>query len=372
MLSKEPHQFLIEQSDSIFETIITNTPGLVCCFQLLENNLISFVYLSDSCKQLLGIPKNILMAQPDLFFNLMLIEDLARFWMMASQSEENMQVLNWEGRIRAEEWKDFKWLNLRATPRITHSDVIQWEGFMTNITQSMKEKFEVIESRQQLAKISIQLDYIKEEERKRISRDIHDDIGGSLTAIKIGINSIQLKLEDHQKALKENAFYLLSIVDATFDAVHKIVSDLRPNILELGIVEALSWQTKEFEKRVGIECHFSSNKQEITLDSNQEVALYRICQEAFSNISKYSQAKHVSLILNYLPEHIMMQIKDDGLGMKAGERFKKNAFGIEGMSERVLALDGEFNVNSDLTKGTIITMKLPLQRFNGNLEGEAY
>ena len=367
MLSKEPHQTLAEQSDAIFETIITNTPGLVCCFQLRENNLISFVYLSDSCRQLLGIPKNTLMEQPNLFFKMMLREDLARFCMMANQSEENMQVLNWEGRIWVEEWKDFKWLNLRATPRMIHSGVTQWEGLMTNITQSMKEKLEVIESREQLAKISIQLDYVKEEERKRISREIHDDIGGSLTAIKIGINGLQLKLEDHQKALKEKALYLLSIVDATFEAVHKIVSDLRPNILELGIVEALSWQTKEFEKRMDIACQFSSNKREITLDSNQEVALYRICQEAFSNISKYAQAKHVSVILNCLPEHIMMQIEDDGLGIQANERLKENAFGIKGMSERIVALDGEFIIDSDPIKGTIITIKLPMQRFNGNV-----
>lgn len=366
MLSKESHQTLVEQSDSIFETIITNTPGLVCCFQLLENNLISFVYLSDSCKQLLGIPKDILMAQPELFFNMMLREDLARFSMMASQSEEHMRDLNWEGCIRLTEWNDFKWLNLRATPRRILGGVTQWEGFMTNITQSMKEKLEVIESREQLAKISIQLDYIKEEERKRISRDIHDEIGGSLTAIKIGINSLQLKLEDHQKALKEKALYLLSIVDDTFEAVHKIASDLRPNILELGIVEALSWQTKEFEKRMDISCHFFSNKEEITLDSNQEVALYRLCQEAFTNISKYAQAKHVSVIINCLPEHIMMQIEDDGLGMQLSERFKENSFGIQGMSERVVALDGEFNIDSDPKKGTTITMKLPMQRFNDN------
>lgn len=366
MQSKQPHQTLTEQSDSIFETIITNTAGLVCCFQLPEINHISFVYLSDSCKQLLGLPKNMLMEQPDLFFNIMLREDLARFCMMASQSEESMQVLNWEGRIWVEEWGDFKWLNLRATPRRIHGGVTQWGGVMTNITQSMKEKLEVIESREQLAKISIQLDYVKEEERKRISREIHDDIGGNLTAIKIGINGLQLKLDDHQKVLKDKALYLLSIVDATFEAVHKIVSDLRPDILELGIVEALSWQTKEFEKRMDISCHFSSNKEEITLDSNQEVALYRICQEAFSNISKYAQAKHVSVILNCLPEHIMMQIEDDGLGMQPSERFKENSFGIKGMSERVVALDGDFNIDSDPKKGTTITMKLPIQRFNDN------
>jgi signal transduction histidine kinase len=277
-----------------------------------------------------------------------------------------MQVLNWEGRIWVEEWKDFKWLNLRATPRRIPGGTTQWVGFMTNITQSMKEKLEVIESREKLAKISIQLDYVKEEERKRISREIHDDIGGSLTAIKIGINGLQLKLEDHQKVLKDKALYLLSIVDATFEAVHKIVSDLRPNILELGIVEALSWQTKEFEKRMDITCHFSTNKQEITLDSNHEVALYRICQEAFSNISKYAQAKHVSVKLNCLPEHIMMQIEDDGLGMQPSERFKENSFGIKGMSERVVALDGDFSIDSDPKKGTTITMKLPMQRFNDN------
>lgn len=366
MQSNQPHQTLTEQSDSIFETIITNTPGLICCFQLPENNRISFDYLSDSCEQLLGLQKNTLMEQPGLFFKIMLKEDLARFCMMASQSEESTQLLNWEGRIWVEDWEDFKWLNLRATPRKIHGGFTKWGGVITNITQSMKEKLEVIESREQLAKISIQLDYVKEEERKRISREIHDDIGGNLTAIKIGINGLQLNLEDHQNALKDKALFLLSIVDSTFEAIHEIVSDLRPNILDLGIVEALSWQTKEFEKRTDISCHFFSNIEEVRLNSNQEVALYRICQEAFSNISKHAQAKHVSVILHCLPEHIVMLIEDDGLGIQPSERFKENSFGIKGMYERAVALDGEFNIDSDPKKGTTITMKLPMQRFNDN------
>ena len=366
MLSKQQHQTLIEPYESIFETIITNTPGLVCCFELLENNLISFVYLSDSCKQLLGIPKNILMAQPDLFFNMMSREHSAKFCIMAGQSSDNMQDLNWDGCIRLDEWNDFKWLNIRATPKKMLGGVIHWLGFMTNITQDMTQKLELIESRERLAKVSIQLDYMKEEERKRISRDIHDEIGGNLTTIKIGINSLQLKLEGHQKALKEKALYLLTIVDDTFEAVHKIASDLRPNILDLGIVDALSWQTKEFEKRMDIKCHFSSNKEEITLDSNQEVALYRICQEGLSNITKYAQANYVSVIINYSPEHIMMQIEDDGLGMQPGESLKENSFGIQGMTERVAALDGDFNIVSDPKNGTTITIKLPIQRLNDN------
>jgi len=279
---------------------------------------------------------------------------------MAKKSAKKMHVFNWEGQIWVEEWQDIKWVNLRCSPRKMDNGVVQWQGFMTNITQSKIEKFEIAQSRKRLAELSAHMNYVKEEERKNISREIHDDIGGNLTAIKIGIASIAKGLGSNQVELKDKMRRLEAIVNATFESVHRIASDLRPNILELGIVEALEWQASEFEKQMGIRCELVTNRSTIRLEPNQEAALYRICQEAMSNIAKHSNALHVRIDLNYQPHRIGMKITDDGLGMPNQAELKPNSFGIKGMAERVAALDGTFTIQARSPQGTILDIKLPI------------
>ncbi len=356
----------VSQTESIFEAIVSNTPGLVCCFHLDPDNRITITYLSDGCKALLGLEKEELIRQPHLFLEMIVAQDRKQFFSMTKRSAKKMQVLNWEGRIWVEEWQDIKWLNLRASPRKLGNGVMQWAGFMTNITQSKNEKFEIAQSRKRLAEMSAHMNHIKEEERKRISREIHDDVGGNLTAIKMGISTIIHRLGPGQEALREKAQHLEGIIDATFDAVHRIASDLRPNILELGIVEALDWQAKEFEKQMGIPCKFISNKDDVKLEPDQEAALYRICQEAMSNIAKHANASSVLVTLESMPQQITMQISDNGTGIQPDDGLKPNSFGVRGMAERVVALDGSFNIEAGLHGGTLLTIKLPVVEITNN------
>jgi two-component system, NarL family, sensor histidine kinase UhpB len=287
------------------------------------------------------------------------IQDRNRLLKALRVSAREQKLLNWEGRIWIEEWGDTKWINIRATPRKLANDAIQWEGMMSNITQSKLEKFELEESRKRLADLSAHLERVKEEERARISREIHDDLGGNLTAVKIALSSIIKRLPTDQPLLMEKAMNLETIVDNTFEAAHRISGDLRPTVLSLGISAALEWQAKEFEKRMEIPCQFTTNMVESNETEEHATALFRICQEALSNIAKYAQANRVDIALFFGRNEIKMFITDDGVGIDTSDQFKPNSFGLRGMRERVSALGGNFSIEKTGIRGTNITVILP-------------
>lgn len=358
---EEAIQALIE-IESRFQAIVTNTHGLVFQFQLDNNGEINFIYLSDGCKALLGFSAETLKLNSKPFYAMINARDRTALRKRLEVSGNKLKPLNWEGRVWIEGWQDTKWINIRSTPRVLSNGVLQWEGIMTNITQSKIEQHGIEQSRRSLAELSAHMNQIKEHERGRIAREIHDDLGGNLTAIKIGLSSIINRLNAGQKVTVEQAQGLETIVDSTFDAIHRISSDLRPNILDLGIVAALEWQATEFEKQLGIKCHFSYWKNEIPMTTDQSITLFRICQESMSNIAKHAKATSVHLDLSATQNEIVMMISDNGVGIKPSDTLKANSFGLRGMQERVTALRGSFDITESSESGTVITIKLPVER----------
>ncbi len=162
-----------------------------------------------------------------------------------------------------------------------------------------------------------------------------------------------------QKALIKKTQDIKQIVDKTFDTAHRISGDLRPNILELGIVAALDWQSKEFEKQMDIPCYFVTNNQDGQGTNEQATTLFRICQEAMSNIAKYAAATRVDVALLFGKDEIKMYITDDGVGITVGDTMKPNTFGLRGMKERVVALQGTLLIEKASDSGTNIIVTLP-------------
>jgi signal transduction histidine kinase len=362
--SKEEAIEALNECESRFQALISNTPGLFFQFQLNNRNEIHFTYISDGCKKLLGHGSEALNKDDQLFFSIINNRDLLSLHKKIKLSANNLKPLIWNGRISSNSTQDYRWINLRSTPRTLSNGTIQWEGIMTDITELKNEKSGVLRSRRSLAKLSAHMNQIKEHERSRIAREIHDDLGGNLTAIKIGLSSIISHLNLDQKDLLAKTKSLESIVDNTFDAVHRISSDLRPNILDLGIVAALEWQSHEFEKQLGIKCQFTHQVSKIPVTTDQSITLFRICQEAMSNIAKHAKASSVQLDLRVNVDEIVMTIGDNGVGIKPSDTLKVNSFGLRGMQERVIALRGSFDVTEYNDTGTVISIKLPIEREN--------
>jgi len=348
------------QNESRFHAIASNTPGLVYQFLLREDGSTDFPYLSKGCHTLLGITAEQLRTTPDLLVKLILPEDRESYFETMAASAADMKNWNWEGRLWIDEWKDIKWINLRATPQALGDGGVQWIGIMTNITQSKREEAELKDSRSQLADLSAHIQKVKEQERARISREIHDDLGGNLTAIKMSLALMARRLPQEDLPLLEKAAYLDSLVDRTIDTVHRIAGDLRPSVLDCGLAPALEWQAAEFEKQLGIPCAFSSNVIDVGLDSDQATALFRIAQEALTNISKHAEASQVELRLQKDHGILRLEIADNGCGIALQDRGKPKSYGIRGMMERALAMGGNLSIEPAPDGGTLVSISLPI------------
>lgn len=349
----------LQLSEERIRAIVSNTPGLVYQFLQRPDGSVTFPYLSKGCHALLGISAERLRATPSLLLQIIIPEDRQSYLRSMTDSAAALCGWNWEGRIWIEKWKDIKWINLRSTPRTLPDGGVQWEGIMTNITQSKLEQAEIRRSRQQLSELSAHVDTVKEKERTRIAREIHDDLGGNLTAIKMALALLKRRLPE-DPSLTEKTDYVGALVDRTIEAIHRIVVDLRPSILDFGIVAAIDWQAEEFEKQLGIPCEFVSNRKEIGLHPDQATALFRIFQEALTNIGKHAQASRVSVRLTSTRGNVKLEVNDNGRGIGGAEKLKPKSFGIRGMVERASALGGRLSVHSPDGTGTCVTLQIPI------------
>jgi two-component system sensor histidine kinase UhpB len=352
----------LQQYQMRFNAVVDHTPGLVYQFVLRPDGSMAFPYLSEGCSALLGLTVSELQQDPARFQQLILPEDRKSYQDTMQASIACSCVWNWEGRIRIEDtWNDVKWINLRATPIPLDGGGMQWDGIMTNITASKLEQEEIRRSRARLAELTEHSAQVKEQERTRIAREIHDDLGGNLTAIKMALAMLAARLPA-DSALTEKADYLDSLVDRTIEAVHRISLDLRPSTLDLGIVAALEWQAREFEKQMDIACVFRDADKEIDgeLDPDRASALFRIFQESLTNIAKHAGATRVTVSLRRQRQHLILTICDNGRGITPADRLKPHSFGLRGMSERARALGGTLNLSPAPGGGTMVVVKIRL------------
>ncbi|UVW27870.1 ATP-binding protein [Massilia sp. H6] len=352
----------LAQSQARFDAIVRNTPGLVFQFVHYPDGRTEFPWLSDGCPALLGLTVLDLQRDASLFEGLILPDDRKGYLDCMQASRKTLGAWNWEGRIWIDAWNDVKWINLRATPHPIEGGAVQWDGIMTNISASKQEQHEVVRSRSRLAELTDHIEQVKEQERARIAREIHDDLGGNLSAIKMALAMLAARLPE-QPALLEKANYLDDLVDRTIEAVHRISLDLRPTMLDLGLVAALEWQAREFEKQMGIACLFRCAKEDkdaIALDDDHATALFRVFQEALTNIAKHAGATRVTVLLRRQRAHLTLVICDNGRGIEPGDRLKPQSFGLRGMSERAKALGGTLVLSSAPGGGTMVTIKTRL------------
>jgi signal transduction histidine kinase len=341
-------------------SLVSHTPALVYQFQLKPGGTVAFPYLSEGCLALLGLTGPELQAAPEQFERLILPDDRQSYRDAMQASATSLWSWNWEGRIWVEAWKDVKWINLRATPRLLPDGVVQWDGIMSNITESKQEQLEVRASRARLAELTAHMERVKEQERERIAREIHDDLGGNLTAIKMALAMLAARLPEGDDTLQQKAAYVDALVDRTIDAVHRLTLDLRPSVLDFGLLPALEWQAKEFEAQAGIACTLQASMKELELDPEQATALFRIAQEALTNIAKHAHASAVTIKLTRSRGVLTLKIADNGRGIRPADRAKPDSFGLRGMAERAAALGGTLSLGHAPGGGTEVAIKIRL------------
>lgn len=230
-----------------------------------------------------------------------------------------------------------------------------------DITERKQSEEKLKQTSKLLRELASHLQSIREEERTIVAREIHDELGQMLTALKIKLSLLSNKIDLSQNQLKIQIDDLLKLVDSSVETVQKISSKLRPNILdELGLVAAIEWLIDEFEKLTNIKCSLALPKTDFEVDSEHSTVLFRILQEALTNIARHSGAKRVSVSLSYNISKLSLEIKDDGKGISDEKIKDVKSLGIHGMEERVLVFGGNFLIEGFPGRGTTIKVELPL------------
>ncbi len=352
-------QEALQKIEERFQAITSNLPGVVFQFLLTQNNQLSFPYVSEASETLLGLSPRQLMEDPELFSKLILPGDKAIYDRLMAMSVEQLSTLNWEGQIQVKGDSDIKWISLRATPRKMPDGEMLWDGIMVNITRNKLAEFEIARSRERLAELSSYLQKVKEQERARIAREIHDDIGGTLTAIKCELLPCIDTTARSPEFYQRKSASIECLVDRVIDSTRRISLDLRPGILDCGIAAAIQWQANEFTNRTGIPCQVICSKEEILLDSDLSIAIFRVFQETLTNISKHANASHIDVSLVEADGIVFLDIFDHGCGITDLDMDKQDSFGIRGMRERCRQLKGVFHISGIPGKGTKVEIRIP-------------
>jgi PAS domain S-box-containing protein len=254
-----------------------------------------------------------------------------------------------------------RWLETHAVPlKDAAGKIISLLGVTRDITESKKAEEEIIKSTEQLRQLTAHLQTIREEERKRIGREIHDELGQQLTAIKMDVAWIDKKTSEDETAVKGKLKNIITLLDGSNVSVRKILNELRPAALDdHGLREALEWQSRQFTESTGIPVRFTATVSDVKLREDISTCLFRVYQESLTNIMRYARAGSVTSSLHLQSENIMLTIEDDGTGFDIASLQNKKTFGILGMKERVLSMKGTFELKSSKGKGTKIVVSLP-------------
>jgi PAS domain S-box-containing protein len=201
----------------------------------------------------------------------------------------------------------------------------------------------------------------REEDRARMAREVHDQLGQALTGLKMDLAWLQKHTGPKQKDLLQKFRDMSDLVDATIQDVRRIASELRPGMLDdLGLAPAMEWQLQEFQKRSGIRCRFTSSFEEVALDAEETTILFRILQETLTNVARHASATRVEVSLDEEQGYVRLRVQDNGRGITESEVSGSKSLGLMGMRERVLLRSGDFNIQGAPGRGTTVVIRLPL------------
>jgi signal transduction histidine kinase len=222
---------------------------------------------------------------------------------------------------------------------------------------------ELKETSRQLHDLAANLESVREEERTRIARELHDQLGQSLTAMKFDLAWLTEQLRQKDAILAQKTKTVTVQIDTMIKTVRRIATELRPGMLDdLGLAASIEWQARDFGKRTGIVCAVRVPAEDLALTRSQSVALFRIFQEALTNVARHASAHHIKVALAATPEVVTLQVHDDGRGIQAQEIADLHSLGLLGMRERATRLGGTFNIRGAPGHGTTVTVSIPVKQ----------
>ena len=244
--------------------------------------------------------------------------------------------------------------------RLTGDDDALTMAVVRDVSERQRAKAELSESRQQVRDLAAQHDAAREDERKHIAREVHDELGQVLTALRVDLSLMRMRFGVQFPELGEHTGNMKVLVDRAIQGVRNVATNLRPAVLDLGLVPALQWLCNEFSERTATVCELRLAQPEMALEETRSVVVFRIVQESLTNIARYAAARHVVVTLDKYLNALVLQVRDDGQGFDIAAASRKKTFGLLGMRERAIALGGSLQIDSVPGQGTVIQVSIPM------------
>lgn len=242
-----------------------------------------------------------------------------------------------------------------TTPQQTirpSADYLPGRGFMRSSTPAVQNQTDPV-----LTTSVFDIEMIRRQERERIERDLHDDLGGNLVALKMMIELADKQISsDH--TFSQQRMLWRRLIDQAIDSIHRITSDLQPAALTAGLPAALEWLVNEQSQQTSIAFQLHQHVSNIDIDPTLATALFRVAQESFNNIRKHAKASQVDLYLLYTDGTLILEVIDNGVGFTINQPIGSGCAGLRGMRERIALLGGEFYIVSRPGKGTLVRAML--------------
>jgi len=293
--------------------------------------------------------------------------------------EDRPVQLEATARVLRGEHYDVEYRVIRPTGevRLVHSqgDAIQDEsgrprrafGTVQDVTELKRAEEKLKATSEQLRALSARLQSAREEEGARIARELHDELGSALTTLKWDLVRVE-KLSSESASrpdlakLRSKTKDMMSLIDSTINTVRRIASELRPSLLDdLGLLAAIEWQAQQFEARTGIICQIDTLVQTVDLRREQATAIFRILQEAMTNVLRHAHATRVNITVAEEAGEVVLEIRDNGRGITEDESAASGSLGLMGMRERAHLVGGGIEINGVARNGTVLTLRVPIR-----------
>lgn len=259
-----------------------------------------------------------------------------------------------------------QWTNRAICDR--QNNIAEFQAVGRDITVRKHAEEELKSSREQLRNLSAHLQSVREKERMYIAREIHDELGQALTALKMDLFWLNSRIPEDRDFLHEKIRSMVELADKTGKTVQRISAELRPGLLDdLGLAAAIEWQSEEFQKRTGIPCDILLDPEDIVTNQNISTAIFRIFQETLTNIVRHADASCVKVRLQEKEEGIELTVSDNGKGITREQVYHPQSFGIIGIRERVYLLKGDVKIVGVPNGGTTVTVYIPYYKEGGIL-----
>jgi PAS domain S-box-containing protein len=279
----------------------------------------------------------------------------------SERAAENREPLTFECRLRRADGQ-YRWVIGHGSPRLgPKGELIGYVGSCADITD---EKGRQREAEEQLRQLAARVQAAREEERANLARELHDELGQTLTAIKLelGRTTSALRSDRVDRQTVDRIQSLTGLVDIGLSTVKRIATNLRPATLDhLGLAAAMRWEASAFRASTGIRCYLRAARESTGLTGDQQTVVFRIFQEALTNVMRHARASAVYVTLAERKGTFELRIRDNGRGIKDSDRTHPRAIGLLGMRERAAIIGGDFTISGRPGKGTVITVHVPTE-----------